>query len=72
MIDLIITDLAMPVMDGFALVQAIQGDRPHAKIICISGYVNQACPQSATLLPKPIVPSQLLETVNRICAHQST
>lgn len=60
--DLIITDLVMPVMDGFALIEHIRGHDTlqHHKIIASSASVTQADQQRALdrggdrFLPKPV------------------
>jgi len=41
-IDLLITDVVMPDMDGPALIEWIQENRPQIKVICISGYAEES------------------------------
>jgi CheY-like chemotaxis protein len=65
--DLIITDLSLPRIDGFALIALMRQDAALAKIpiICLSGYGGQAYEQRARdagcdrLLQKPFMPDAL-------------
>ena len=74
-IDLVVTDLDMPVMDGFALLSAI-GLLPAARgrppVIVVSGLLDENLAErrvelrSATaLLAKPVQPADLLKAVAR-------
>ena len=40
-IDLVITDIMMPGMDGLGLVNALREIKPGVKVIAVSGYLNQ-------------------------------
>ena len=58
-IDLLVTDVVMPGMDGPALVRAVRARRPEVKVIFISGYAEDEFRQSLDrdggidFLPKP-------------------
>jgi two-component system, cell cycle response regulator CpdR len=70
-IDLVITDLVMPRLNGCELVAQIRSKRPHLPILLISGYVSQGGGKtifagSAEFLQKPIDPSDLIATVQRL------
>jgi len=74
-IDLVVTDLDMPVMDGFALVSAISllpAARGRPPVIVVSGLLDETLAErrpelrSATaLLAKPVQPADLLKAVAR-------
>ncbi|MEG5160166.1 ATP-binding protein [Microcoleus sp. AT3-A2] len=72
--DLVITDLAMPVMDGFELLKQIRSakDLPHQKIIVSSASVSQAYQQMSLdaggndFLAKPVEVSELF---NLLATH---
>ena len=75
-IDLVITDLVMPHLDGFALVSQTHQKWPSIPIIVMSGYAAQyaadALAESLTeFLPKPIDPSILIATVERLLPKAS-
>jgi CheY-like chemotaxis protein len=65
-INLVITDLTMPVLDGYELVRMIRHDQPDARIICMSGYTDRPYPEGTIYLAKPFSPGQLREVVDRI------
>jgi YesN/AraC family two-component response regulator len=70
--DVVITDLVMPGLDGFALVARIRQKWPNVRIVLISGYIAQyakeALDESTEFLSKPIAPPDLVATVHRLLA----
>lgn len=72
-IDVVVTDIMMPEIDGIELIRTLRGRRPDVRIIGLSGveypYLVMALSYGAkaTLL-KPVQASQLVETVQRVLA----
>ncbi len=76
-VDLILTDLSMPVLDGYRTTQLIR-ERPamaHVPIVAVTAYAlndeNEAAMQIGCneYLTKPFKPRQLLEVVDRLLPH---
>ncbi len=71
-VDLIVTDVVMPEMDGPALIERVRADRPGMRIICISGYAEGSFREklgsfrNIHFLPKPFTLSQLAERVKEV------
>lgn len=67
-IDLMITDLAMPVMDGGQLASAVRLLRPDLPIILASGYAQRLEGLAAALprVPKPYTQLQLIEALAQV------
>jgi len=69
-IDLLVTDLKMPNMDGRALAQALRTRYRRMKILFFSGYSGdlfrdgELLPMGVAYLDKPVVPQALLEAVH--------
>ena len=74
-IDLLITDIVMPRMDGPSLIKIVREERPNIKIICISGYAEDGFRKrldaSADIhfLPKPFSLNQLAGKVKEVMAR---
>lgn len=64
-IDLLITDVVMPVMGGIELAAALEVDRPETPILFVSGFVDGAGEARLTpginFFPKPVSPEQLVK-----------
>ena len=71
-IDLLITDVVMPQMDGPSLIMRVRAEKPATRIICISGYAEEAfrkrLDSSADIhfLPKPFSLNQLAGKVKEV------
>ena len=44
-IDLLITDVKLPGMDGYQLAGAALGDRPELKVLLMTGYAHEPVPE---------------------------
>ena len=64
-IDLVITDLRMPVMNGYEAAHRIRRLRPGARIICMSSYSGQALPAGTAFLDKPFSLAAAQDCVDR-------
>ena len=73
-IDLIITDVMMPGMDGHTLVRLVQEELPEIKVILMSGYAEDVIPgeigedASINFLPKPFSLQELAGKVKDVLA----
>lgn len=69
-VDLLISDIGMPEMDGHKLAEEVLQLRPEASILLISGLYNEeptgARPGRVKFLPKPFFPSDLLEALREL------
>ncbi|MEA2238289.1 MAG: hypothetical protein QOC81_3013 [Thermoanaerobaculia bacterium] len=70
--DLVLTDIAMPYMDGYALARKIREQWPEQKIVALSafpaGSTAIADGPFETYLAKPIEPLELVKAVARVVA----
>jgi two-component system, cell cycle sensor histidine kinase and response regulator CckA len=68
-VDLVVSDVVMPEMDGPTLLKAMRGRNPDLKIIFVSGYAEDAFEKSLpeneqfAFLPKPFTLTQLVAAV---------
>lgn len=66
-IELLITDVHMPSLDGFDLQERLRQERPEAKLLVISGALPQSIRgRDFPLLRKPFHPMQLTQKVREI------
>jgi two-component system cell cycle sensor histidine kinase/response regulator CckA len=71
-IDLMITDIVMPQMDGTQLIKHVREQRPDLKVICISGYAEESfrkrldTVEGIHFLPKPFSLDQLAGKVKEV------
>jgi two-component system, cell cycle sensor histidine kinase and response regulator CckA len=70
--DAVVTDLDMPVMDGFELIKRVRETSPLARIICLSGSSDRDLPEGVPFLKKPFTPAALLEMVKRALTQSSS
>src|SRR4051812_49783628 len=69
-IDLLISDVVMPGMDGPTMVEEARKSRPELKILFISGYAEEQLRNSinvgnVSFLPKPFSVQELAEAAKR-------
>jgi two-component system, cell cycle sensor histidine kinase and response regulator CckA len=68
-VDLVVSDVVMPEMDGPTLLREMRGKNPNLKIIFVSGYAEDAFEKSLpeneqfAFLPKPFTLTQLVAAV---------
>jgi two-component system, cell cycle sensor histidine kinase and response regulator CckA len=71
-IDLLLTDVVMPGINGRVLAERLQGTRPTTKILYMSGYTDSfiaghgVLDQKTNLLYKPFTEEQLIERVRKV------
>jgi two-component system cell cycle sensor histidine kinase/response regulator CckA len=76
-IDLLITDVVMPRMDGPALIREVREIHPDMKVIFISGYTEDAFRQRLDsdseihFLPKPFSLKQLASKVKEVISGEA-
>jgi two-component system cell cycle sensor histidine kinase/response regulator CckA len=63
-IDLLITDIRMPGMDGLTLAEMVRESRPDVRIVLTSAYGKKAAPEGCIFLPKPWRESDLRALLN--------
>jgi two-component system cell cycle sensor histidine kinase/response regulator CckA len=72
-VDVFVTDVVMPGMDGPTWVQQALMARPHVKVVFMSGYAEETFGEAqrqianSVFLPKPFSLDELTQTVQRQC-----
>jgi two-component system, cell cycle sensor histidine kinase and response regulator CckA len=73
-IDLLLTDVMMPRLNGPELAAALREWRPDQRVLFMSGFTNDSLGERGVispdveLLPKPFAPNELLDRVRRVLA----
>jgi DNA-binding response OmpR family regulator len=70
-IDLLLTDIVMPDMNGLALAERLQVDRPEMKVLYMTGYSNDVVmahgtPNEGALIQKPFTPRHIVARVREV------
>jgi two-component system cell cycle sensor histidine kinase/response regulator CckA len=73
-LDLLLTDVIMPKVNGLILAQRLLQERPSLRILYISGFVEKSILRArnpeAILLQKPFTPGALIAAVRQILASE--
>jgi CheY-like chemotaxis protein len=71
-IDLVLTDLIMPGINGQELIETLQKDRPEIKFILMSGYTDDivagrgSLSQGVEFINKPLLPVSLANKIREV------
>ena len=73
-VDILVSDLTMPEMDGLALIRAVQAQRPNLPAVLLTGYAGDgaalamdgAISGTFSLLRKPVSGTQLVDRINAL------
>jgi CheY-like chemotaxis protein len=77
-IDVLLTDIVMPRLDGRSLAARLRQRWPDLRVLFTSGYVDDtdrawlASDENAAFLPKPFTPRELLEAVQKMVGASRT
>lgn len=73
-VDLVVTDIRMPKMDGVAMANALREAQPGIRIVFVSGYPMDldALGPNSTLLSKPFLRADLMKAVHDISGTRTT
>jgi DNA-binding response OmpR family regulator len=76
-VDVLVTDVVMPGMNGKALAEELRRRRPGLKVLFVSGYPDDIIGRHGVLdagvefLPKPFTPAALVERVGALMSAAS-
>ena len=77
-IDVLLTDLIMPGPSGVEFADRLRVDRPHVRVLYMSGYTDNAVlrngmlGESAAFLQKPFTPEELLRKLRHVLDSQAS
>ena len=70
-IDIVVTDVVMPGMDGFTLGAQIAVIRPHTRVVYMSGRLPAHESTPGNVLEKPFTPAGLVHAVESVVTQPS-
>ena len=76
-VDLLVTDVVMPGMNGIELAAAVRFSYPHVGVLFVSGHLDEGAapkgplPDQASLLTKPFAPDELQSRAREVLARRS-
>jgi len=76
-IHLLLTDVILPQISGMQLIERLTAGRPEMKILCMSGYTNEAAARHGVVesgvafVQKPLTPEALLVKVRQVLDHDA-
>jgi CheY-like chemotaxis protein len=73
-VELVITDLRMPNMDGWELAARLSGRSPRLPVLFMSGFDEHLASATVAgpMLPKPFTPEQLDERIREVLGAERT
>ncbi|WP_295399635.1 PAS domain S-box protein [uncultured Thiocystis sp.] len=76
-VDLVLSDIAMPVLDGIDLFRTLARERPDLPVILMTGQDLQphrleAVERWPLILPKPLDPDRLMRAIGEACRHAAS
>lgn len=76
-VDVVITDLVMPKLNGLRLIKELLSTDPQARIIAVTGASPEMLPKAEEFgavftMHKPIDPTELAEAVEKALTHRPT
>ena len=76
-VDLVVTDIVMPGLDGLGLLEALREEDPWVRVIAISGItakkLNDAARSGAVaILTKPIDPGELVREIDKALSERGS
>lgn len=67
-VQVVVTDIQMPRMDGLALGEKISAEYPNVNVVYMSAYTSPENVPARRFLSKPFNPDALVLCVRRLCA----
>jgi CheY-like chemotaxis protein len=71
-IDLVISDIEMPRMDGVRLAEQIKKERPETPVLLMSGFFECVLPAHTNLIQKPFTPKRFAAKVHELLGTETT